>query len=174
MANINLRPDATISAGAWSIDDGLIPALMSDESDAATVFNTTGNQSMVLRLDDVPEELGELRFLLGRVTVNAKAGGKGPGNFTTTLLNEEETVVSAAFVVEEEEILEYSTAFADVSEMDLETVNGLVIAIETTNDGQVYFSEAYLTISYEGAATADVVKLTSGAIKINAGKVSLV
>jgi len=173
MAELILRPYETISAGAWNVIDSVIPEVLSDESDAHVVYNTNGNQEMLLSLRDI-EELEEL-YSSATITIHARCGGKGPETVRVKLETEGgDVLISEDIALSETTLASFTTVLTEIPELELEDINGLQFRLTGTTDRQVYIAEAFVTLSTdEVVLSGSPIKLTSGLIQLTSGKISL-
>jgi len=174
MAELIIRPDNVVSMGNWDpTAQSTVADYMSDNSDDTTVFNTNGNQSMQLSLADIPELYDEATFTSATATIRARRSGKGNASTTVKILNGTEAIVETTHTINSIAIAAYTSGIADISEMDLETINNLQFYMIGTGNTQAYYSEVFFTLTYEVEETPPVrgVKLSSGKLVLT-GKVT--
>jgi hypothetical protein len=176
MATTILRPSSTISAGSWSVADALIYATLSDQNDATEVYNTTGNQSMTLALDDLSDDINNFnQATSARLTVRARKGGKGIATFTAKLQNEDgEDLTSTDHTVEESSLTNFLSDLADISSQNEEFISGLRVVILGTNGTQAFFAEVSVSLVYSETAVGNgTIIIPSGLIQLTSGKITL-
>lgn len=172
MPSVIIRPDATVSAGNWSIQDGLIAGVLGDQNVATEVLNTSGNQSIITTLSDVSGGLGAQQFTSATITVSAKQSGKGTATFSAFLLDGSNNILSTA------NFTATSTTYSNFDDavsvnFDNDQVNNLRLMITTTGNTQAFFNEAFVTLEYGVVESNGEVILSSGLIQLTSGKVTL-
>ena len=85
MGELIIRPNSTIDAGDWSVNDANIPDTLNDQSDITLTNNTSQNEQFVVGLDNVPSELSSVNFTGIQFTVRARKGGKGNATFEASV-----------------------------------------------------------------------------------------
>ena len=160
--------------GNWSVSAALIPPILSDGSDVSNVFNQTGNQTLPLDMDNVPDDLtnsGVSAFTTISVSIRGKKGSKGSATGNIAVRNNSGIIVETNFSFT-------STSFATVTSnsahinFDSSEINELFVIITGTGNTQGFYTEAFLNIIYTDPSQGKII-LNEGKNILRLGKIIL-
>lgn len=172
MPSVIIRPDATVSAGDWSIQDELIAGVLGDQNVDTEVVNTSEDQEIKMTLSDVSDDLGAQQFTSATINVSAKRTARGDGTFKALLTNEEGVSLHSDSFTVQDTIYTNFTTNVNIN-LSNDEVNSLRLSIITTTGTQVIFNEAFVTVVYGVVGSNGEIILSSGLIQLTSGKVTL-
>lgn len=170
MATTTFRPDGTISAGNWSVSDSAIPGNLNDSDDATIVYNTTGNQTMTLTLDNPASDIDTVTSITP--VIRCRRGGKGGMSFTMTVEGSSATYINAeAFSTTSASLTTLTGNTTSVSFGNTEA-NSLRMILTGTSGTQGFFADVSFTIVYTASTPGDaVIRVESGKLQLSTGKI---
>jgi len=173
MATITLRPNSTISAGDWNVADNDIPDTLNDGSNVTVVYNTNGNQQMLLTLQS--DTNSAETFVTAKITINARRGAKGTEIIQVNLETETgDVLVTGEITLSDINLAVHEIEFTTIEGINIDTANTLRFKLTGLTGKQSFITEASVTLSTDALTlTGSPIKLTSGRIQLTSGKISL-
>ena len=168
MAITNISPNSVEFAGSWSLPNSSILDILSDGTDEGAFSNSSGNQALIVGLEDVGINFTFTSFTS---TIHARKGPKGNGSVNIRVTtNAGDTLSSHDITVNTEGVSVYTTPSTSLS-FNTSVANGLLLHILGLDDTQCFYSEAFVTLT--GTSTSGLIQLNSGLVQLTDGKVIL-
>ena len=178
MAELILRPNEVESLGQWSEDSTTIVEYLSDNSNLSTdntIHNTSGNQSLVLALTDIPSAQSNVEFISAKVTIHAHKSNKSLTSSTRiNLMIEDDAIVSNDHIISEDELAAYEGSSVSISDYSQDQLNSFTVQITGLLNTQTFYSEVFVTLVYtDPPVTGGAIRLENGSIQLTSGKITL-
>ena len=168
MAITNISPNSVEFAGSWSLPNSSILDILSDGTDEGAFSNSSGNQALIVGLEDVGINFTFTSFTS---TIHARKGPKSNGSVNIRVTtNAGDTLSSHDITVNTEGVSVYTTPSTSLS-FNTSVANGLLLHILGLDDTQCFYSEAFVTLT--GTSTSGLIQLNSGLVQLTDGKVIL-
>ena len=169
MATTTFRPDGTISAGNWSVADSSIPGVLNDSDDATIVYNTTGDQTMSLTLDNPASDIDTVTSITP--VIRCRRGGKGSASFTITIEGSSATYINAEAFSTSAASLETLTGNTTSVSFGNTEANSLRMILTGTSGTQGFFADVSFTIVYTASSSDAIIRVESGKLQLSTGKI---